>query len=163
MKVRSFCSEKVTVIPEKFRLNTPASPHFAARIDHVSIHEDDFQIPKITGNLVIEGAGGLMVPLNDEGLLYIDLLKKWKIPVILVARHYLGSINHTLLSLELLKQSQLEVCALIFSGEPNKESEAAILKQFPVKNVFHIPFAEEVNAEFVAAQAALISEKLFKL
>lgn len=157
MKVRSWCSEKVTVLPERFRLNTPASPHLSARLDGVSIQASDFTVPQTEGNLLIEGAGGLMVPLNDNGLLYIDLVKAWNFPVILVSRHYLGSINHTLLSLELLKQSGIEVHALVFTGTPNPESEAAIRERFPVKNSIHIPQAETLDADFIRAQAKRIN------
>ncbi len=160
MKVQSFCSEKVNVLFERFRFKTAASPHLAARLENVTILESDFDIPATNGNLIIEGAGGLMVPLNDEGLLYIDLLKSWNLPVILVSRHYLGSINHTLLSLELLKQSGIKVHAFVFTGEPNIDSESAILKRFPMEKVIHIPQAEEVNAAFVQEQAAKVCDKL---
>lgn len=162
MKIRAYCSEKVTVLPEKFRLNTPASPHLAARLDGINILPVHFDIPEVNGNLVIEGAGGLMVPLNDEGLLYIDVLKKWQLPVVLVSRHYLGSINHTLLSLELLRQSGLKVHALVFTGGANEASESVILQRFPVEKVIHIPLADEVNAKFVSEQADNIREKFQK-
>lgn len=160
MKVRHFCSEKVEVLPERFRLQTAASPHLSAQLENVTILKTDFTIPETEKNLIIEGAGGLMVPLNDQGLLYIDLLQSWKLPVILVARHYLGSINHTLLSLELLKQSGIKVHALVFTGESHAPSESAILKRFPVENVIRIPQAEEVTAAFVQAQAAIVAEML---
>lgn len=152
MKVRTYCSDKVTVLSERFLLNTPASPHLAAQIDGVHIQLTDFQIPVVDGNLIIETAGGLMVPLNEEGDLYIDLLKQWKLPVIIVSRHYLGSINHTLLSLEMLKQSGLEVEAIVFVGEKNEASESVILKRFPIEKVIHIPLTETVDSHFVSSQ-----------
>lgn len=160
LKVRSFCSGKVIVLPERYRLNTPASPHLAAQIDGISIEASDFEIPSVEGNLLIEGAGGLMVPLNSEGLLYIDVLKSWKIPAILVSRHYLGSINHTLLSLELLKNEGIELHALVFTGTPNEASESIILKRFPVSRVIRIPQAETVDAAFVRSEAQRVAEIL---
>lgn len=161
MKVRAFCSENVTVLPERFLLNTPASPHLAAKLDQVSINKTDFVLPEVEGNLVIEGAGGLMVPLNDDGLLYIDLLKTWKIPAILVSRHYLGSINHTLLSLELLKQSGIVVHAIVFVGDRNEASESIILTKFPIEKVIHIPLVAEVNQDFVRSQSDKTGDYLF--
>ncbi|MGV3632130.1 MAG: dethiobiotin synthase [Bacteroidota bacterium] len=149
------------VLPEKFRLNTAASPHLAAEIDGVQLTAKDFALPESSGNLLIEGAGGLMVPLNSEGLLYIDVLESWQIPVVLVSRHYLGSINHTLLSLEMLQQRGIEVKALIFVGDENKATEAVVLKRFPIQCVHRIPEGTMVNETFVAEQAQKIGFSLF--
>ena len=86
-KVRALSGSEI--LPEQFRLNTPASPHLAAKLDGITIQKENLSIPESTGNLLIEGAGGLMVPLNEEGLLYLDVIQNWKIPVVLVSRHYL--------------------------------------------------------------------------
>lgn len=149
------------VLPEKFRLQTPASPHLAAQIDGIEIKNEDFVLPGSNENFLVEGAGGLMVPLNEEGLLYIDVLESWKIPVVLVSRHYLGSINHTLMSLEILKQRKIEVKALIFVGEENPATESAILKRFPQENVSRIPENELIDPAFVKEQAGKITFELF--
>jgi len=157
MKVRAYCSDEVHVLPERYLLNTAVSPHLSARLDGVVIDEHDFELPEVEGNLIIEGAGGLMVPLNDTGFLYIDLIKHWKLPVVLVSRHYLGSINHTLLSLEILKQSGIAVHTIVFIGAPNEASESVVLKRFPPERVIHIPLVDEVNAAFVREQAEKVA------
>jgi dethiobiotin synthetase len=161
MRVRSYCSEKVTVLPERFLLHTPASPHISAAIDGVSMHLEHLEIPTGNPKLIIESAGGLMVPINNDGLLYLDVIRDWKLPVVLVSRHYLGSINHTLLSLEMLKQQQVPVRALIFVGSENQATESIILQRFPIPFVHRIPLTENVDADFVHEQAQRIPFRLF--
>ncbi|HJT40779.1 MAG TPA: dethiobiotin synthase, partial [Sphingobium sp.] len=90
------------ILPEAYRLTTPASPHLAARIDGVTINLDRLALPRIDGPLVIEGAGGVLVPVS-ETLLMADLFAHWGLPVILCARTGLGTINHSLLSIEALR------------------------------------------------------------
>ncbi len=108
--------------PERFRLRTPASPHLAARLDGVEIRLEDFELPDTGGrNLIVEGAGGLLVPLNDRETI-ADLIAHLGLPVFLVSRHYLGSINHTLLSIELLRARGLELAGLIYSGGDSPET-----------------------------------------
>jgi dethiobiotin synthetase len=155
-RVRSWCSEKVVVLPNRFALNTPASPHLAAKIDGISISLDEFELPIVSGNLIVEGAGGLLVPINESGDLYIDLIRKFELPVVVVSRHYLGSINHTLLTLEALKNQQIDVSLLVFVGEENEATESIILTHFPIQKVIRIPIAETVNGEFVRQEAARI-------
>jgi dethiobiotin synthetase len=145
---------KVTILPERFCLRTPASPHYAAAVDGITISPSDFQIPESDRNLVIEGAGGLMVPLNNEGLLYIDLFEKWQVPVILVSRHYLGSINHTLLSVDALQKRSIPIAGILFIGDENKATEEIISAITKVKILGRIPFTEEINAKFIQEQAA---------
>ena len=153
MKVDQWTDEKVTVYAERYCLNQPMSPHAAAEIDNISIQPDDFQIPEVEGNLIIEGAGGLMVPVNSDGLLYIDLFQKWNLPVILISRHYLGSINHTLLSAEALKLRNIPVEGIVFIGEENCATESIILKVTGLKMIGRIPITNEVNSSFVREQA----------
>ena len=114
--------------PETFLLNTPASPHFAANIDGVSISLGAFKIPETENDLIIEGAGGLLVPLNENDTV-LDLIRTLRTPLILVCRNYLGSINHTLLSVLAAKQAGVAVHGLIFFGERNDETERIILKK----------------------------------
>lgn len=160
IKVGKYCSEKVTVLKERYLLNTPASPHLAAKIDGIEILLSDFEIPETDQNLIIECAGGLMVPFNEKGDLYLDLLEKWKMPVILVSRNYLGSINHTLLSLEVLKQRNIPVEILVFVGDSNEATESMILTKFPIAKVVRIPMADVVDSEFVQSQAEIIKMNL---
>lgn len=160
IKVGKYCSENVTVLPERHLLNTPASPHLAAKIDGIEIYLSDFGIPETDKNLIIECAGGLMVPFNEKGDLYLDLLEKWKLPVILVSRNYLGSINHTLLSLEVLKHRNIPVEILVFVGDSNESTKSMILTKFPIEKVVRIPMADVVDSEFVQNQAALLQMNL---
>lgn len=161
MKVQINCTDEVTFLPERYRLKTAASPHLAAQIDGVEIQINDFHVPDVDTNLLIEGAGGLFVPLNDAGLLYIDLIQKFNLPVILVSRHYLGSINHTLLSLEALKYRNIDVEIIVFVGDENPATESVILNHYPVQKVIRIPMTDEVNHEFIRNQAIEIQHKIF--
>ncbi|MEX0646515.1 MAG: dethiobiotin synthase [Balneolaceae bacterium] len=112
--------------PESYRLSEPLSPHAAAKIDGVQIKTDQVQVPEFTQNhLVIEGAGGLIVPLNDKDMI-IDLIKRLNIPVLLVARSGLGTLNHTLLSIEALRSRGIELWAVVLNGERNTSNEEAI-------------------------------------
>lgn len=139
-------SEKSVFHPERFRLKKPMSPHAAAKLDNVEIYLNDLVIPKTENTLIIELAGGLMVPLNTNEL-NIDLLKKWNAPVILVSKNYLGSINHTLLSVELLKHNTIPVLGIIFNGETNPETEDFILNYTKLKCLARIPELKEITKE----------------
>lgn len=157
IKIMTYTSN-VSVLQEAFRLNSPMSPHAAAEKDGVKISLDDLQIPRVDGNLIIEGAGGLMVPINNDGLLYIDAFEKWGLPVIVVSRHYLGSINHSLLTIEMLKNRGCQIEGIVFVGDENRTTEEAILKCSGVKMLARIPLADKVDRSFIAEQA-----KLFQL
>ncbi len=123
---RYICNEKTIIHENSYKLNTPASPNLAAAIDGITIDLKKIVEPKTKNHLVIEGAGGLLVPLNDNDTI-IDLIKS-DYKIILVSRHYLGSINHTLLSFEALKSRNLKVAGIIFSGDENRATEEIILK-----------------------------------
>jgi len=146
-------TENVTVLVEKYKLTEPLSPHESARIDNVTIDINNFTIPEVNTNLIIEGAGGLMVPFNYDGEVYLDLFEKWNLPVIVVSRHYLGSINHTLLTINVLKQRNIPILGIIFSGKTNKASEEVILNASKINCLARIPEALEVNKQFVLEQA----------
>jgi dethiobiotin synthetase len=124
--------------PEQYRLNHPLSPHLSAKLDGVTIDLAKFELPKTNNSLIVEGAGGLMVPLNDQHLI-IDLIKKLGLQVILVSQSYLGSINHTLLTLTTLKQYNIPIKGIIFNGEPNIESEQYILNYGNIHHLGNIP------------------------
>lgn len=126
-KVKKLVSNKDSVFFENaYALNTPMSPHAAAEIDGVKIQIKKIKRPETEKDLVIEGAGGLMVPLNDKEVI-VDLISKDDV-VILVSRHYLGSINHTLLSIEALKSRGIKKIGIIFSGNEHSTTESAIEK-----------------------------------
>lgn len=152
MRVQEWTTN-VEVLPETFRLTQPMSPHAAAEIDGIVIDSFDFQVP-MQSPLVIEGAGGLMVPLNNSGLTYLDIFQQWKLPVILVSRHYLGSINHTLISCELLRQREVPIAGIVFVGDENLATETIILKATGLKMIARIPLALSVDADFIRTQAS---------
>lgn len=155
--VRDFISNKITQFhTERYLLSEPISPHAAARLDGIKISLDDFKIPKTDNILVIEGAGGLMVPLNDDGDMMIDLIPRLAEEVVLVTMNYLGSINHTLMSYELLKQRNLNILGIMFNGDPNPETEEVILEYTGLKCLGKIPLADSDIKEFIKEQAELV-------
>lgn len=119
-----------------YALQTPVSPHLSAQLDNIVIELDKINRPHTENHLVIEGAGGLLVPLNDTHTIADLILPSDKI--ILVSRHYLGSINHTLLTYEYLKQRGLSIFGIIFSGEKNPSSERIILEKTGAKCLLYI-------------------------
>ena len=125
-KIQKYISNSKTVFHKNsYALNTPASPHFAADLDNVTIDIEKIQEPKTKNSLVIEGAGGLFVPLNKKDTI-IDLIKK-EHKVIVISLHYLGSINHTLLTIEALQNRNIKIAGIIFNGDENKATEEIIL------------------------------------
>jgi dethiobiotin synthetase len=123
------------IVPERYRLKTPASPHYAAAIDGVRIVAEKLDVPDTGGRpLVIEGSGGLLVPLDDTTL-YIDVFARWRLPVVICARTALGTINHSLLSIEALRHRKLDILGIAFIGEDNAESERIICEIGRVKRL----------------------------
>lgn len=151
--VKSLISNSKTVFhPEAYRLNQPMSPHAAAAIDGVEIELSKFEIPQTENHLVIELAGGIMVPLNDRET-NLDLIKKLNIPIILVSKNYLGSINHTLLSAEILRINNVEVKGIIFNGEQNKYSEDFILDYTKLECLGRVDFENNMDKNVVKKYA----------
>jgi len=159
-RVKELVSNKNTVIlPEKYVLKTPASPHAAAVIDQLNIKVADFGLPHQDKNLIIEGAGGIMVPLNDQETMG-NLMVYFGLPVVLVSNLYLGSINHTLLSVAYLKELGVEVAGLVFNGEPNPASESVIQSMTGLKVLLRIPHLSSVNKAVVKKYASLLKKQL---
>lgn len=148
------------VYPERYLLKTPASPHAAAKLDRANINITDFDLPETTNDLIIEGAGGLMVPLNEDQLM-IDLISYLKLDVILVSNLYLGSINHSLLSIEALKNRRIKLKGIIFNGPSNPDSESVILKYAKTSCLLHIDRESIINKEVICnyAQKLLLNWK----
>lgn len=138
-------SSRSKIHPEKFLLKEAASPHQAAKKENIQIQLSDFVLPESNRPILVEGAGGLLVPLNDEGILISDLIKHLNLPVILVVNFYLGSINHTLLSLDYLKASNLEIKCIVYNGPINFESKKIISTLFPKINTLEIPEIEQIH------------------
>lgn len=134
------------ILPEAYRLLTPASPHLSAQLDGVAIDPEKLVPPKTDGPLVIEGAGGLLVPLSG-GLVFADIFARWQIPVILCARTSLGTINHTLLSLEAMRHRAIPVFGIAFIGEENHETQRIIVKLGGVRSLGRLPWLPGVSAD----------------
>ena len=141
-----------TIHPEAYRLNTPMSPHAAAAIDGVRIDLDKIELPISGNDLITEGAGGLFVPLNEKDCM-IDLIEKLNIPVILVSKNYLGSINHTLLSINALQSRNIPIFGLIFNGKPVSTTEDIIVKMTGVPVLGRVEEMPVLDKNSIAAAA----------
>ena len=138
----------VAAVPEAYRLVTPASPHLAAEIDGVTIDPDQLTPP--AGDLIIEGAGGALVPLTRT-LLYADLFARWQIPVIICARTALGTINHSLLTIEALRARSVPIHGLAFLGDAVEDSEAIIAEIASVRRLGRLPIIDPLTPQKLAA------------
>ena len=134
--------------PESYRLNQPMSPHAAAERDGIKIDIASIKMPHTDNHLVIEGAGGLLVPLNDNDTI-LNLIEILNCEVILVSRHYLGSINHTLMSIELLKQRNIRIKGILFNGKENKDTESIITKMSEIEVLGRINELENLNKSVI--------------
>lgn len=141
------------VLPESYRLVTPCSPHQAATIDGVTIDPARLALPTGDGPLVVEGAGGVLVPLSED-LLYADLFARWGLPVVLVARTALGTINHSLLSIEALRSRGVPIAGIAFVGDENAETERVICAIGQVRRLGRLPWLDPLNAETLRAAFA---------
>ena len=142
------------VLREAYRLKTPASPHLAAKLDGVTIDPVALALPEVGRPLVIEGAGGLMVPLT-ENLTYIDVMARWRAPVVLCARTSLGTINHSLLSIEALRARNIPLLGIAFIGDENSESETVIASMGQVRRLGRLPHLASLTHETLRAAFAL--------
>ncbi len=145
--VRRLCGlARDRILPEAWRLKTPVSPHLAADIDGVAIDPDALTLPETPGPLVIEGAGGLLVPLTRERT-YIDVFARWREPVILCARTGLGTINHTLLSVEAMNRRQIPIFGIAFIGEERSDTQKIIADISGVPVLGRLPIFDGLTAE----------------
>lgn len=150
MKVKNLVSNPLSAFhPETYRLTQPFSPHKSAAIDGISIDLEKFALPETDNRLIIEGAGGAMVPLNNQYLL-IDLIKKLGVQAVVVSQNYLGSINHTLLTIFALKQYGIPVKGIIFNGPKDIYSKEYILSATKVDFLGQIPEFTNVNKKIIA-------------
>jgi dethiobiotin synthetase len=140
------------ILPEVNRLKTPCSPHWAAEIDGLVIEDASLALPD-EDPLVIEGAGGVLVPIRED-LLFADLFARWGLPVVLAARTELGTINHTLLSIEALRSRGVPILGVAFIGDPIENTEATIARIGGVKRLGRLPMLPEVTAEALRAAFA---------
>ena len=131
---------------ERYRFHRPVSPHLASREGGMRIALDDFELPAAPAGRrwIVEGAGGVMVPLNERDLMR-DLMQRIGFPVIVAARTALGTINHTLLTLAALREARLPICGVVLIGKKNVENRSAIEQYGKVSVIGHIPILEEIN------------------
>jgi len=135
---------------EAYRLKTPASPHLAAAIDGVAIDPQVLVLPRTDGPLVVEGAGGLLTPLTRE-ITYIDVIARWRAPVVLCARTTLGTINHSLLSIEALRARGIAILGIVFIGDENAESERIIADMGRVQRLGRLPHLAPLSGDTLRA------------
>lgn len=141
----------VETLPEAYFLETPCSPHRAAEIDGVTI--DPARLTPPAGRLVIEGAGGALVPVTRD-LLYADLFARWGLPVVIVARTALGTINHSLMTIEVARARGVHVAGIIFSGDEVPDSQATICAMGRVASLGRLPRLDPLTPESLRAAAA---------
>jgi dethiobiotin synthetase len=134
------------LFPEAYRLTTPCSPHRAAELDGIAIDTEALNLPPCDGPLIIEGAGGVMVPITRQ-FVFADLFARWQLPVILVARTALGTINHSLLSIAALRARDVPIHGIAFVGEAVEDSEATICDMAGVKRLGRLPLLTPLNRE----------------
>ncbi len=154
--VKSLISNDSTkIFDEIYLLKEAVSPNLAAKLENLTIEWSKLNLPETKNNLIIEGAGGPLVPINDENYV-IELAKKFDAEVILVATDYLGCINHTLLAIEYLMANDHKLAGIIFNGEFAPEIEQSICNYKPIHVIGRIPHAETMNKEFIIEQAQKI-------
>ncbi len=137
---------KERIFPNAYAFCEPLSPHAAAESEGTEIETARLHVPLSHQPLIIEGAGGVHVPLNWKQTL-LDVMQVWDIPVIVVSRNYLGSINHTLLTLEVLQQRGIPIAGVVFNGEPTPMSEEAIARYTRIPVLGHVPVFDECTAQ----------------
>lgn len=161
-KVEKYVSNTTTTFHKNaYALRTPASPHYAAEIDGIIIDLNEIKEPETKNHLVVEGAGGIFVPLNSKDCV-MDLIQP-DYKVIVVSRHYLGSINHTLMTIEILKSRNLNVAGIIFSGDENKATESIILEKTNIPMIGRIDNEPYFDQNVIKYYADLFRENIQKI
>jgi dethiobiotin synthetase len=148
----------VKTLPEAYRLQAPMSPHAAAELEGIELSLNEIELPHSGNTIVVEGAGGVMVPFNSKET-YLDLMVKLNLPVVLVTRHYLGSINHTILSWKVLQEAGLNIVALVISGTPHESTESHF-EAFMGVPFIRINELNEVNSATVATEAERLKSSI---
>jgi|TARA_R110002020_G_scaffold104723_5_gene244857 dethiobiotin synthetase len=138
------------ILPERFRLQIPASPHFSAAEEGIAIGLDDLVLPEVDGPLIIEGAGGALVPVNPD-LLFADIFAHWGLPVILVASTRLGTINHSLLTIEALRSRGIAIHGIAFVGPEQADSEQTISRMGDVRRLGRLPVIDHLSPATLTA------------
>jgi dethiobiotin synthetase len=159
-KVKKYISNSRTVLhPESFVLKQYMSPHAAAELEGVRISLDKISVPQTDNILIIEGAGGIMVPLNEKEF-NVDMIKAFNAEVILVVQNYLGSINHSILSIDALSFRNIPVLGIVFNGPPHQLSEDIILNYSGLKCIGRIQKEQVINKDVISKYAAIFRPNL---
>lgn len=159
-KLRKYLSNPRTQIhPEAYVLKQYMSPHAAAELEGKQITLDAIHVPQTENTLIIEGAGGIMVPLNDREFI-VDLIRKCDATVVLVIQNYLGSINHSMLSIDALKFRSIPVMGIVFNGPPHKLSEDIILEYSGLKCLGRIQKESVINRDVISRYAEQFAPNL---
>lgn len=149
MKIENWVGKHTVCHPEKYRFKLAASPHQSAKEEEILIDLNEFKLPETQNHLIIEGAGGLMVPLNDNEFI-IDLIEKLNVPAALVVKNYLGCINHTLLSVLVLNQKKIKLNYLILNGNFPPDTERVICENISSETeIIRIPDLESITKESI--------------
>ena len=158
--VKSLISNSKTVIhPETYLLKEPLSPHFAAKIDGITIELDKIKLPKTENDLIIEGAGGLLVPINSTHYV-IDIAKQMDCEIVLVISSYLGCINHSLLSIDYLLRNQFKIKAFVFNGEFEPEVKQSIVDYVKNALIIDVPQLKELSKSAVLQISSQIKAQM---
>ena len=158
--IKSLISNSHTVIhPESYLLKEPLSPHFAAKLDGIDIELNKINLPLTSNNLIIEGAGGLLVPINDNQFV-VDIAKKFQCEIVLVISNYLGCINHSLLSIDYLIRNNYKIHSLIFNGEFNSEVKDVIANYASDCQIIHIPTIKSLEKIEIKVVAAHVKQQI---
>lgn len=159
MVVRSLVPEHITVHPEAQRLQMAASPHTAAAHEGITIDHTRFTWPQTNNTLLVETAGGLLSPMGNDSTM-ADFISHYAMPAFLVTKHYLGSINHTLLCLEVMKQRGIPLLGLIVSGEQHEPSESFIRQYTGTDKIYYVPQLSPVSRASAAIAATDLKAQL---
>lgn len=150
--VKKVTCGNITIHPSAYCFKEPVSPHLAAALENTTIELEQIKLPDTQNRLIVEGAGGIMAPLNNE-MVMLDLISELELPVIIVSKNYLGSINHTLLTCEMLHAAGVEILGIIFNGEPTPSSENFILSYTNLNMLGRIDNTTAITQQFIAEQA----------
>ena len=160
MHVSDLIADANSVVhPEAYRLTEPLSPHQAAHMDGVKIDVQGMHLPVSSKTVIIETAGGVMSPMNDE-MTMVDVVQHFQLPCVLVVRHYLGSINHSLTALEVLRSRGVQVLGIVVSGTPNEASESYIRSYTHISCWAHVPEMHEFTPHAVSAAGQALRDQL---
>jgi dethiobiotin synthetase len=152
-RVRDLGVPEPRILRESYRLRTPCSPHRAAELDGIEIDTNALTLPQVDGPLVVEGAGGALVPVTRT-VLYADLFARWACPTIIVARTRLGTINHSLMTIEALRLRSVPVQGIAFVGEAEEDSERTICEMGEVAHLGRLPLLDPLDPQTLAASFA---------